>query len=79
MIVSEFSNRIEAIFSYQTPVEVCTVSKKKKTAKKYKYWLLLIRNSQTTSEPENPKILSNSELQVKNSVAYKKKACNEYI
>ena len=29
MIVSEFSNRIEAIFSYQTPVEVCTVSKKK--------------------------------------------------
>ena len=40
MIVSEFSNRIEAIFSYQTPVEVCTVSKKKKTVKKYKYWLL---------------------------------------
>ena len=30
MIVSEFSNRIEAIFSYQTPVEVCTVSKKNK-------------------------------------------------
>ena len=29
MIVSEFSNRIEAIFSYQTPVEVCTVSKTK--------------------------------------------------
>ena len=28
MIVSEFSNRIETIFSYQTPVEVCTVSKK---------------------------------------------------
>ena len=35
MIVSEFSNRIEAIFSYQTPVEVCTVSKQNK------YWLLL--------------------------------------
>ena len=33
MIVSEFSNKIEAIFSYQTPVEVRTVSKKK-TAKK---------------------------------------------
>ena len=29
MIVSEFSNRIEAIFSYKTPVEVCTVSKNK--------------------------------------------------
>ena len=43
MIVSELSNRIEAIFSYQTPVEVCTVSKtkqKKKTVKE-KYWLLL--------------------------------------
>ena len=35
MIVSEFFIRIEAIFSYQTPVESCTVSKKKKkTAKK---------------------------------------------
>ena len=33
MIVSEFFNRIESIFSYQTPIEVCTVSKKK-TAKK---------------------------------------------
>ena len=30
MIVSEFSNRIERVFSYQTTVEVCTVSKKKK-------------------------------------------------
>ena len=38
MFVSEFecpvgyggANRIEAIFSYQTPVEVCTVLKKKK-------------------------------------------------
>ena len=30
VIVSYFANRIEAIFSYQTPVEVCTVSKKKK-------------------------------------------------
>ena len=38
VIVSEFSNRIEAIFSYQTPVEVCTVSKnKQKTAKENKY------------------------------------------
>ena len=35
MIVSEFSNRIEAIFSCQKPFEICTVSKKKKiTAKK---------------------------------------------
>ena len=44
MIVSEFSNRIETIFSYQIHVEVCTVSKKKKrkkTAKKNRYWLLL--------------------------------------
>ena len=30
MIVSEYSNRIEAIFSYQTPV----LFQKKKTAKK---------------------------------------------
>ena len=29
-IVSELSNRIEEIFSYQRPVEVCTVSKKTK-------------------------------------------------
>ena len=29
MIVSEFSNRIEAIFSYQTPVEVCSYCFKK--------------------------------------------------
>ena len=36
MIVSEFSNRIEAIFSYQTPVEVCTVSKKKQKKKQLK-------------------------------------------
>ena len=36
MIVSEFSNRIEAIFSYQTPVEVCTVSKTNKKQLKKK-------------------------------------------
>ena len=30
MIVSEFSNRIEPIFSYQTPVEVCSYCFKKK-------------------------------------------------
>ena len=36
MIVSELSNRIEAIFSYQTPVEVCTVSKKLKKQPKNK-------------------------------------------
>ena len=36
MFVSEFSNRIEAIFSYQTPVEVCTVSKKKHKKKTVK-------------------------------------------
>ena len=34
MIVSEFSNRIEAIFSYRTPVEVCTLSKKEKNTQK---------------------------------------------
>ena len=33
MIVSEFSNRIGAIFSYQIPVEVCTVSKKQQKKK----------------------------------------------
>ena len=33
MIVSEFSNRIETVFSYQTPVGVCTVSKKKQLKK----------------------------------------------
>ena len=44
MIVSEFSNRIETIFSYQTPCWslYCFKKKKeKKAAKKYKYWLLL--------------------------------------
>ena len=80
MIVSEFSNRIEAIFSYQTPIEVCSYCSKnnnnKKKLKNKKYWLLLNKQqiSLATSEPENPKILSNSELQVKNSVAYNKKS-----
>ena len=34
MIASEFSNRIEVIFSYQTPVEVCTKKKQKKNSSK---------------------------------------------
>ena len=39
MIVSELSNRIEAIFSYKTPVEVCTFVLFQK--KKKQYCLLL--------------------------------------
>ena len=36
MIVSEFSNRIEEIFSYQTPISYCFKKTQKKTAKKNK-------------------------------------------
>ena len=45
MIVSEFSNRIEAIFSYQKPVEVRTVSKKKKQLKNKNTGCFWISNS----------------------------------